>query len=96
MTSRFIGPCIGALVLNGVLANPISAQADRPIPYHMDPRAPPAAARLELLTLFDSVYQRPRRVWIYTPQGYDPHAPTAYPLMLAFDGLNTGTRCRSR
>jgi len=58
----------------------------RPIPYRMDPRAPSASKRLELRTLFDSAYQRPRRIWIYTPKGYDPRSAVAYPLIVAFDG----------
>ncbi|HVT40733.1 MAG TPA: alpha/beta hydrolase-fold protein [Gemmatimonadaceae bacterium] len=62
------------------------AQPFRPIPYHMDARAPIAAKRLGAVTLFDSSYQRPRRIWIYTPQGYDPQASAAYPLIIAFDG----------
>ena len=43
--------------------------------------------RVELRTLFDSVYHRQRRIWIYTPPGYDPHTATPYPLMVAFDGF---------
>lgn len=45
-----------------------------------------AQGRLQAVTLFDSSYQRPRPIWIYTPPGYDPHAATAYPLIVAFDG----------
>jgi enterochelin esterase family protein len=52
----------------------------------MDPRAPSASKRLASLTVFDSVYQRPRRMWVYTPRGYDPIASTTYPLIIAFDG----------
>jgi len=52
----------------------------------MDPRAPAAARRLELVTLFDSVYRRNRRVWVYAPNGYDPRATAPYPLVVAFDG----------
>ena len=36
--------------------------------------------------LYDSSYRRPRRVWVYTPRGYDAHRAEAYPLVLAFDG----------
>lgn len=51
---------------------------------------PAGAARsqarpLEARTIFDSSYQRPRRVWIYTPTDYDPHG-ARYPLIVAFDG----------
>lgn len=45
-----------------------------------------AGGRLELITLHDSSYHRPRRVWIYTPSGYDPRATSPYPLLVAFDG----------
>jgi enterochelin esterase-like enzyme len=36
--------------------------------------------------VFDSTYRRPRRIWIYTPPGYDAKATTSYPLIVAFDG----------
>lgn len=52
------------------------------------PRSATAAGgRLELVTLRDSTYHRPRRIWIYTPRGYDPNAAVPYPLLVAFDGL---------
>jgi enterochelin esterase family protein len=77
-----------ALVFAGIVNTLGSAQAFKPIPYRMDPRAPVAAKRLELVTLFDSTYQRPRRIWIYTPQGYDGRAAAKYPLIVAFDGAD--------
>src|SRR5205809_6818003 len=70
----------------GAVTGLARAQGIRPIPYRMDPRAPGAAKRLELVTLFDSAYQRPRRIWVYTPAGYAARAATTYPLMIAFDG----------
>ena len=41
---------------------------------------------LEAHVLYDSSYHRPRRVWIYTPPGYDARRAEPYPLILAFDG----------
>jgi enterochelin esterase-like enzyme len=46
----------------------------------------PAAGRLEARTLFDSSYHRTRRIWVYTPAGYDPRREDPYPLIVAFDG----------
>ncbi len=42
--------------------------------------------RVDAYQLFDSSYQRPRSVWVYTPPGYNPHASDPYPLIIAFDG----------
>src|SRR5262249_5460236 len=42
--------------------------------------------RTQTLTLFDSAYQKERRIWIYTPPGYDARAAASYPLIVAFDG----------
>jgi len=75
--------CLGLLAL---LGNAATAQSYKPIPLRIDPRAASSAARLQMVTLFDSVYRRPRRIWIHTPKGYDAKAATAYPLVLAFDG----------
>ncbi len=49
------------------------------------PQSPPSG-RLEESVLFDSSYNRPRRVWVYTPPGYDARREKPYPLVLAFDG----------
>jgi enterochelin esterase-like enzyme len=46
----------------------------------------PCAQRLEEFVLYDSSYQRPRRIWVYTPSGYNANAATPYPLIVAFDG----------
>ena len=62
------------------------AQGIRPLPIRIDPRASLAAKRLETATIYDSSYRRPRRIWIYTPPGYDARATTPYPLIIAFDG----------
>jgi len=69
------------------LATTARAQGIAPIPYRMDPRAPASAKRLVHETIFDSAYKRQRDIWIYTPPGYDAKAPTAYPLIVAFDGF---------
>ena len=42
--------------------------------------------RTEAYVLFDSSYERPRRIWVYTPPGYDANAPEPYPMIVAFDG----------
>jgi enterochelin esterase-like enzyme len=54
----------------------------------MNPPAPSqhAAGSIVERVLFDSSYHRPRRVWIYTPPGYDARRAEPYPLILAFDG----------
>jgi len=49
-------------------------------------QAPRGAGNVEERTVFDSSYHRPRRVWVYTPPGYDPRATLPYPLIVAFDG----------
>ena len=42
--------------------------------------------RIESAVLQDSAFQRPRRVWVYTPPGYDASRAAPYPLIVAFDG----------
>ncbi|HEY6223171.1 MAG TPA: alpha/beta hydrolase-fold protein [Gemmatimonadales bacterium] len=44
------------------------------------------AGRVSPFVLFDSAYQRPRRLWVYTPPGFTAGTATAYPLIVAFDG----------
>ena len=44
------------------------------------------SGKIEAHTVFDSTYRRPRRIWVYTPPGYDSRATTPYPLIVAFDG----------
>jgi enterochelin esterase-like enzyme len=46
----------------------------------------PAQARLTAHLIADSSYHRARRVWVYTPAGYDARRRAPYPLILAFDG----------
>jgi enterochelin esterase family protein len=53
-----------------------SARAQRPVPH----------GRVQAFTLADSTWHRPRRVWVYTPPGYDAARPAPYPLVVAFDG----------
>jgi enterochelin esterase family protein len=45
-----------------------------------------STSALEERVLYDSSYRRPRRVWVYTPPGYDAHRAEPYPLVVAFDG----------
>jgi enterochelin esterase-like enzyme len=46
----------------------------------------PSAGRLEAHVVYDSSYHRQRRIWVYTPAGYDPQRAAPYPLLVAFDG----------
>jgi enterochelin esterase family protein len=78
--------CVIGIFLTMVVNHRLTSQGVRPIPLRVDPRAPQAARRLQLVTLFDSSYRRARRLWIYTPRGYDPKAAQPYPLVVAFDG----------
>lgn len=50
------------------------------------PGAEASSGRLEEHVLQDSSYHRPRRIWVYTPSGYDAHRTEPYPLIVAFDG----------
>ena len=45
------------------------------------------SGKVEAHTIFDSTYRRQRRIWVYTPPGYDARATTPYPLIIAFDGV---------
>lgn len=45
-----------------------------------------AAGKLEEHTVPSRSYGHHRRVWVYTPAGYDAGNPTPYPLLLLFDG----------
>lgn len=44
-------------------------------------------SRLVQSQMFDSSYQRERRLWVYTPPGYDAQRAQPYPLIIAFDGV---------
>ncbi|HEX2571210.1 MAG TPA: alpha/beta hydrolase-fold protein [Polyangia bacterium] len=52
--------------------------------------APPSsgapAGRVEERRVHSALYQRDRRVWVYTPPGYDPNAQPGYPMIVSFDG----------
>ena len=50
------------------------------------PAAPPTGV-LQEHSLYDSSYKRTRRIWTYTPPGYDARRPEPYPLIVAFDGF---------
>jgi enterochelin esterase family protein len=53
---------------------------------HPPEAQPVRVGSLEARVLYDSSYHRSRRVWIYTPPGYDARRADAYPLVVAFDG----------
>jgi enterochelin esterase-like enzyme len=72
-----------ALLVAGAIARAAAQQA---VPYPTDPRPGVAAGRLATYVMYDSSYQRPRRLWVYTPSGYDAAGATPYPLIVAFDG----------
>src|SRR5262249_26815415 len=55
-------------------------------PLHPPEESPPAGGSLEARVLYASSYHRERRIWIYTPPGYDARRPDPYPLIVAFDG----------
>lgn len=60
--------------------------AQRPAARLVDPRPNVAAGALQEHVLYDSAYKRQRRIWVYTPPGYDARRSSAYPLIVAFDG----------
>jgi enterochelin esterase family protein len=47
--------------------------------------------KVEMLTLDDKEYKRKRRVWIYTPPGYNQTSAKPYRLLICFDGLSYTT-----
>src|SRR5262249_16893431 len=51
-----------------------------------DSRPATAAGKIETRSIFDASYQRQRRIWVYTPPGYDARRAVPYPWILAFDG----------
>jgi enterochelin esterase family protein len=72
------------------LSSPAHAQslvASSPdVTARLNPPAGIAAGRLESLVVFDSVYRRERRLWVYTPPGYVALGHAPYDLIVAFDG----------
>lgn len=84
--TRTCRECLCVAALSVCVAGRATAQTTRPMPLHVDPRAPIAAKRLQPVTIFDSAYGRQRRIWIYTPNGYDSSRSREYPLVVAFDG----------
>ena len=71
--------CVFALVFVGIAT--LGAQGPP-----AGSRATSPAGKVEAHTVFDSTYRRPRRIWVYTPPGYDAKAAMLYPLIVAFDG----------
>jgi enterochelin esterase family protein len=75
------------LLASGIAAAHV-ARAQNPITIHVSTAAAAAAKRLQAITLFDSAYQRERRIWVYTPTDYDAQRNAPYPLLIAFDGAD--------
>ena len=72
-----------AIALLMLLALPLGAQAPA---RRLMPRAGIAAGALTEHVLFDSLYRRERKIWMYTPPGYATSGHAPYALMVAFDG----------
>lgn len=49
-------------------------------------QTPVPSGRVSPFVVYDSAYQRPRRLWVYTPPGFTAGAAVTYPLIVAFDG----------
>lgn len=79
-------PSFAIAVLLLAAAAPARGQMVSATPRQVDPRPEISAGRLEEHVMFDSSYQRDRRIWIYTPPGYDPLSADSFPLIVAFDG----------
>ena len=79
---------IRQLFIAGVAAAAATSNsaAQHAVVYPTDPRPSVAAGKLTEHVVFDSAYKRPRRIWVYTPPGYDAHRAIAYPMIVAFDG----------
>lgn len=76
---------LGIVVLLLFPSAPVAAQSDT-VAQHVESRPALPAGRIEEHLVFDSSYHRERRVWVYTPPGYDTTASSGYPLIVAFDG----------
>jgi len=79
--------CVVAAVLAAGGAGDARAQAPA-VSRARDPRPGVPVGRVTEHTIPSATYGHPRRVWVYTPPGYDPRAPRAYPLVVAFDGAD--------
>jgi enterochelin esterase family protein len=71
------------MVAAAALPTSAAAQQNTPRP---SARTIVPAGKVEAHTMFDSSYGRPRKVWVYTPPGYEMRATGDYPLIVAFDG----------
>ena len=81
---RFASRWILHLIALASMAAAASAQTQARPQGHI--RDTIASGKLIPFTLFDSSYRRERKIWIYTPAGYNANAATPYPLLVAFDG----------
>jgi enterochelin esterase family protein len=77
---------VPALALWLLAASGVRAQTDPAAGRQVDLRAAIPQGILEEHVVYDSAYNRDRRIWVYTPPGYDPNSATGYPLIVAFDG----------
>ncbi len=50
----------------------------------------PTKHKVEEFAVPSKLYGRARRVWVYTPAGYDPARKIPYDLVVAFDGIRYG------
>jgi len=78
--------CWLAAVCTGVSLSGAAAQTATASSRRLDPRSSVAAGSLQMQVIQDSAFHRPRRIWVYTPPGYDPRGTVTYPLLVAFDG----------
>jgi len=74
----------GCLVLAAAVFPTEAAAQQNPARASTRPIVP--AGKVEAHTVFDSSYARARKIWVYTPPGYEMRATGGYPLIVAFDG----------
>ncbi|MBI3790757.1 MAG: esterase family protein [Gemmatimonadetes bacterium] len=74
--ARAAGAALSLAVAIAAAASPAHAQ---------QPDAIPRGAVTEHV-IHDATFGKARKVWVYTPPGYDAKRATAYPLVIAFDG----------
>jgi enterochelin esterase-like enzyme len=57
-----------------------------PVQHWIEKRADVLTGQLDLAQVHSQRLNNQRRVWVYTPPGYDTEREKAYPLLLLFDG----------
>jgi enterochelin esterase-like enzyme len=92
MKSAMIGLFAFASLLDvaraGAQGAKAGAEAGNVVAYSRTGRPGMATGELREFTLFDSVFKRDRRIWVYTPAGYPGSTLTGYDLIVAFDGAD--------